>query len=127
MENLYSKYADSFHILVIYSIDAHPSGSPSPYSGEEWTIEYSVDEEGNPVTQPLTYQERVDLARKTAITEGITAPVLVDEMDNPVWCTYGRMPNGAYLIGTDGTVKTRQAWFNPSVMESAILAYLNSH
>lgn len=53
-------------------------------------------------------------------------PVLVDEMDDPVWCTYGAAPNAAYLIGTDGTVVTRQAWFDPGEMESAILAYLSS-
>ena len=51
-------------------------------------------------------------------------PVLVDEMDNPVWCTYGAMPNSAYLIGTDGTIVEKQAWYKPQLMEEAILSYL---
>jgi len=53
-------------------------------------------------------------------------PVLVDEIDNPLWCTYGPAPNIAYLIGTNGTVVIRQDWFDPAGMESAILAYLNN-
>jgi len=113
-------------MVIIYTVEAHPAGSPSPYSGREWTGSYSTDEAGNPVAQPQTYRERVDLARKTVAAEGLTAPVLVDEMDNPVWCTYGPAPNIAYLIGTDGTVITRQDWFDPALMESAILGYLDS-
>ena len=31
-------------------------------------------------------------------------PVLVDGIDNPLWCTYGRRPNLAYLIGMDGRI-----------------------
>ena len=51
-------------------------------------------------------------------------PVLVDEMDNPIWCTYGPLPNCAYLIDTDGTVLEKETWYNPEEMEKAIRAYL---
>jgi len=36
----------------------------------------------------------------------ITTPVLIDEMDNRIWCTYGYMPNCAYLIGK----RNGEAW-----------------
>ena len=52
-------------------------------------------------------------------------PVLVDEMDNPLWCTYGRMPNNAYFIGMDGRVILRQAWNDVSEIEEAILRHLS--
>lgn len=52
--------------------------------------------------------------------------MLVDEIDNPLWCTYGPAPNIAYLIGTDGTVIAKQGWYEPAKMETAILAYLNN-
>lgn len=58
--------------------------------------------------------------------QGINVPVLVDEIDNPLWCTYGPAPNIAYLIGTDGTVIAKQGWYDPAKMETAILAYLNN-
>ena len=68
----------------------------------------------------------MELARETAAAEVITVSVLVDEMDNPLWCTYGPAPNNAYLIGTDGTIIAKQGWYQPDEMESAILAYLDN-
>ena len=112
------------HFINIYTIDAHPTGSTSPYSNREWTGAYSNDKEGNPVGQPLTYEERVELARKTIAEAGIKIPLLVDEIDNPVWCTYGPAPNIAYLIGTDGKIIAKQGWYNPKLMEQEILNYI---
>ena len=85
---------------------------------------YSTDAEGNPVYQPQTYEARLELARKTVTEEGIEVPVLVDEIDNPIWCTYGPAPNIAYLIGTDGRIVEKQGWYNPEKMEVAIADYL---
>ena len=114
------------HFIVIYTIDAHPSGSISPYSSKEWTAAYSRDQADNPVTQPTTYEERLRLARQTVTEAGIKVPVLVDEMDDPVWCTYGPAPNISYLIGTDGRIIVRQPWYDPQNMETALVSYLNS-
>jgi len=55
---------------------------------------------------------------------GITVPVLVDEMDNLIWHTYGPAPNIAYLIGTDGKILVKQGWYQPQQMEAAIEEYL---
>ena len=41
----------------------------------------------------------------------LTTPVLIDEMDNPYWSTYGYMPNCAYLIQQNGTVFYKENWF----------------
>ena len=95
--------------LVIYTREAHPVGSPG---------------EGDPLAQPVTYRERVKLASRMIAEEGITVPVLVDEMDNPVWCTYGPAPDIAYLIGTDGRIIEKQGWYQPQLMETAIVDYL---
>lgn len=76
--------------------------------------------------QPDHYAWRVDQAKKMreALISEESIPVLVDEMDNPLWCTYGPLPNGAYLIGTDGTVIEKEGWFKKSDMETAIKDYL---
>ena len=84
---------------------------------------YSDDKEGNPVGQPLTYEERVELAQKTVVEANIKTPLLVDEIDNPVWCTYGPAPNIAYLIGTDGKIIAKQDWYDPKLMEQEIISY----
>ena len=87
-------------------------------------MEYSYDEEGNPIEQPMLYEERVDMALKFIEDAEVVMPVLVDEIDNPLWCTYGRRPNMAYVIGTDGQILLRQEWNDPSEMEAEILEYL---
>lgn len=121
---MYARYGDQVYFIIIYTIEAHPAGSVCPYSGSEWTTPASTDQEGNPLTQPATYEERVAQAAKMIQELEITAPVLIDEMDNPVWCTYGPAPNIAYLIDTDGTVVEKQGWYQPESMETAIEEYL---
>ncbi len=106
--------------IVVYTIEAHPAGSNSPYANREWTAAYSKDRSGAPVNQPDTFEERMGLARKVVSEEGLELPVLVDEMDNPVWCTYGPAPNIAYLISTEGRIALRQPWYDVAGMEKAI-------
>ncbi len=105
------------HFVIIYTREAHPADS-------QRQGRYSTDAEGNPVYQPQTYEARLELARKTVTEEGIEVPVLVDEIDNPIWCTYGPAPNIAYLIGTDGRIVEKQGWYQPELMEAAIEKYL---
>ena len=114
------------HFIIVYTIDAHPAGSTSPYSNREWTSTYSRDQAGNQVAQPQTYEERFELACQTVVEAGIKVPVLVDDIDNPVWCTYGPAPDIAYLIGTDGKIIVRQPWYDPTQIETALTRYLNS-
>ena len=64
------------------------------------------------------------MAVKTVDEAKMTMPVLVDEIDNPLWCTYGRMPNNAFLIGTDGRIVVRQDWNDARRLEKAIREYL---
>jgi hypothetical protein len=113
------------NFIIIYSIEAHPSGVVSPYSDDEWTGRFSTDAAGNPVGQPVTYAERLALARQTVVESGIRVPVLVDQIDNPLWCTYGPAPNNAYLIGKDGKVVFKQQWYDPEQMAAALDGHLD--
>ena len=85
---------------------------------------YSYDSAGEPISQPSTYQERLENARKTIEETGLLMPLLIDNMDNPLWCTYGRLPNNAYLIGRDGKIIVYLKWNDPVEMEQAINNYL---
>lgn len=113
------------NFIIIYSIEAHPTAAVSPYSDDEWTGRFSKDAAGNPVGQPLTYADRLALAQQAVVEANISVPVLVDEIDNPVWCTYGPAPNNAYLIGTDGKVVFKQQWYDPAKMDAAIVKHLD--
>jgi len=121
---MYAKYGDQVHFVIIYTIEAHPVGSPSPDSGKEGTGPASMDKEGCALTQPTTYEERVAQATQMVQELGVTVLVLIDEMDNPVWCTYGPAPNIAYLIGTNGKIVEKESWYQPQEMEAAIETYL---
>ncbi len=124
-EALNSKYGDRIHFIIVYVIEAHPVGSSSPYSkGEEWTGPASMDAAGCDIFQPASYEERVTTARQMAAELGITVPVLIDEMDDAVWYTYGPAPNLAYLIDFQGKIYVKQGWFQPDEMEKAIIDYL---
>lgn len=112
-------YADVVHFVHVYVPEPHPeSPDPSPYSGYVNERAYSERR------QPRSYDERVTLAREAdALLEG-NQLMLVDEMTplrgNPVWCSYGPMPNLAYLIDQSGTVRVAQKWVDAVKMEAAI-------
>ncbi|MBA3564548.1 MAG: redoxin domain-containing protein, partial [Gammaproteobacteria bacterium] len=36
MRELQAEFADRVHLLVVYTLEAHPTGAPSPYSNKEW-------------------------------------------------------------------------------------------
>ena len=108
--------------MIVYIIEPHPHGQICPYAGNFWlNYEANFDFYGQPLYQPDHYEWRLDQAQKMkAALLSVDIPVLVDEMDNPVWCTYGPAPNNAYLIDTDGTVIEKQGWFDPGLMRTAI-------
>jgi hypothetical protein len=85
---------------------------------------YSYDAAGNPIEQHTTFDERVLMAFKTIEEADLLMPVLVDQIDNHMWCSYGRRPNNAYLIDRDGKVILYQEWNDPIEMEAAIKCYL---
>ena len=105
-------YGDQVDFYIIYTREAHPI-SDRP-------MEYSYDAEGNPIEQPISYEQRVEMAVLFIQEAGIEMPVLVDGIDNPLWCTYGRRPNMAYLIGMDGRIVLQQDWNDPGEMQGVI-------
>ena len=129
-EAVYAKYRDVINFIMIDTIEAYPVGSACPYNGEQTTVESSytvAGESGMPIQQPKTYGERVKQAIGFKTTLSITIPMLVDEMDNAVWCTYGPASNIAYLIDTDGTIVIKQPYYAPEEMETAIVKYLQDN
>jgi hypothetical protein len=47
-------------------------------------------------------------------------PVLIDGMDDAVFTTYGRVPNGAFLVDKDGDLVFRGTWADARKMEHMI-------
>ncbi|MCF8237405.1 MAG: hypothetical protein K9I85_04560 [Saprospiraceae bacterium] len=112
--NVVNEMADVYdglvNILVIYTVEAHPAGDVSPYSGEVWTT--SANEmEGILYGQPKIYGERLAIVSDMIKDLDIIPRVLVDGPCNPWWSNYGPAPNNAYLIRPDGTVAAKHGWF----------------
>jgi hypothetical protein len=128
-EELYAKYKDDIQFLIVYTIEAYPVGSPCPYSGRETIVDSSTtpDPLGLPIKQPETYEERVNQAINCKWGLGITIPMVIDDVDNAVWCTYGPASNIAYLIGTDGIVIEKQPYYIPEEMEAVVLEYVQAN
>jgi hypothetical protein len=98
---------------MVYTIDAHPNDTRSPYSLEEkvWIAKDNV-RDNIKAAQPKVYQQRVALAKRWITENSIDFPVLVDSPDNFYWKKFGQAPNMVYIITTGQTVFYKQAWFN---------------
>jgi hypothetical protein len=124
---------------VVHVIDPHPYlgsidplvGELSPYPGASFPNYWaSFDIYGNPLSQPRTFADRMLQAQNMKRDLGVNPTVLADEITNPVWCTYGPLPNCGYLIGAGGKVLERETWYaggpssvaDTSAMEAAMQA-----
>ncbi len=125
-EAVYAKYRDNINFLVVYTIEAYPIGSACPYTGEETQVFSSKDLYGFAITQPKNYKERVFQAKEYMRQLGYTMPLVVDDIDNAIWCTYGPASNIAYLIDTDGTILAKQPYYSPQEMDVAIAGYMEN-
>ncbi len=112
-------YSDVVHFVHVYVPEPHPKGpDPSPYTGSVMERGYSERR------QPRTYDERVAVATEVAAMLEGHQRLLVDELSprrsNPVWCSYGPMPNSAYLIDQSGVMRVVQLWVDAAKMQTAI-------
>ncbi|HZY82871.1 MAG TPA: deiodinase-like protein [Cyclobacteriaceae bacterium] len=118
LANTYSKDANFF---FVYTIDAHPSDSPGPYSLEN-KIEIPKNNVRDKVQakQPKTYAERKALAERWKSRYNIPITVLIDSPDNYFWTNFGQAPNMIYIIAPDKNVVFKQAWFNHGTATSEL-------
>lgn len=99
--------------FMVYTIDAHPYDTPSPYSpeGKIWVAKNNIRDNVK-AAQPKTYKDRVELARRWQNENSIDFDVLIDGPDNFYWKKFGQAPNMVYIISADQKVFYKQAWFN---------------
>jgi hypothetical protein len=60
--------------------------------------------DGIEVSQPLSFEGRRALARECAARLGLTAPVLLDGMDNGADRAYGAWPERLYVLSAEGKI-----------------------
>ncbi len=113
IKKFHEQFGDQAVFFMVYTIDAHPFDTGSPYSpeGKVWIAKNNVRDKIK-AAQPKTYKQRVELARKWMTENSITFPVLVDGPDNFYWKKFGQAPNMVYVITPSQEVFYKQAWFN---------------
>ncbi len=127
VEALAKTYEDRLQVVIIYTLEAHPSDE-NPYVRGVWLSR--VNEYHNVrISQHRSMAERITVARNPPrelatrvrlLVDPVEAPETIDELaditdsnpkNNPAWKAYGLLPNSAFLLGVDGRVAFRMAWF----------------
>ena len=62
------------------------------------------------IDQPVTMEERLELAGRCRSELGVERTIVVDRMDNAVREAYGRLPNSAYIIKPGGEIVMKEPW-----------------
>jgi hypothetical protein len=100
---LAAKYAkEDVQLFVVYGRELHPADRPR-------FKKYKL---------PTTDAEKAAYAMEFAKLGSL--PVLVDTLDDTVFKTYGRAPNGAYIVDKDGTLVFRATWADDRKVEHIV-------
>ena len=123
MGELYEKYKDRANFVLIYTLEAHPYGSNSPYRDEEWvTARNQVP--AILVPQHTSLQERMMVASMSKTELKFEYPFLVDSLDNATWQAYGSAPSPAFVIDRTGVITLRQASVDPDEIDKSLAQLL---
>ncbi len=103
-------YSANIKVFVIYTIEAHPTDT-SVYFGYVNVTSQNITA-GILFPQPQTYGQRKQMLDTMSSFVNLNAPVFIDGPCNNWWHNFGPAPNNSYLIGTNGVVLNKQAWFD---------------
>jgi hypothetical protein len=137
VEELAKKYQGRINVAVLYTIEAHPVVDPSPYAGYSPELENAEHpgersggnrgDDGFARRQPTDLEGRKLLAEEFKDVLRVEVPIVVDGMGNDAWKALGGGPNMGLLIGRDGKVAVKQAWFVGEKMDRSIAEYLEQN
>ncbi len=112
MSGLYEEFRDRVHFLLVYTVEAHPVGSRSPYAEGEWDPWWNRLT-GVRVRQPPDGKSRRRQAGASHERLKLEPSMVVDEMDNAVWQSFGAASSPAFVIDRKGRIAVRQVWVEP--------------
>jgi len=133
VDKLAEKYKDRLNIAVVYTLEAHPTIDPSPYAKYSPELENPErpgeraggnEREGLLRRQPRNVDDRRKLAKEFQSRLHVKVPILLDEMGNEAWKSLGGGPNVGILVGRDGVVVVKHAWFEGESMDKSIESLL---
>jgi peroxiredoxin len=119
VDDLRARLGDRAHVVMLYTIEAHPNGAVCPYTGSEWVPQANVEDQVL-VGQPATMTERLALARRYATEIAKGTPVLVDPIGDPSWRALGEAPNLGLAVSAERVVLARTGWCDVVALEQAL-------
>ncbi len=122
---LQREYGERVAFVVVYTIEAHPAGSKSPYRDGEWLSGFNRIT-GTRMRQPETMQARIEQAAWSTDKLERRDLVVVDGIDDSTWRRYGSAPSAAFVIDTDGRIALRQPWVEPKGIRRVLEQLLQS-
>lgn len=125
VQKLFDQYNDKIDINIVYTVEAHPFDTVSPYSRSNniWVVQDNV-KQGIEAKNPTTYEARLELAKQWKDRAKISPRMLIDNPENEFWTKYGQAPNMVFLIRKDGVIHTRQIKFEGKALEERITLLL---
>lgn len=119
LERLYRTYLDRAAFFVVYIQEAHPT--------DGWQVS-SNERDGVLIPRHREFAERQIAAGECAAALSLTAPLLLDGMDNAVDRAYGAWPERLYVISREGTIAYQGGkgpfHFDPDELERFLESYL---
>ena len=98
-----------------------------PFAGVRYTVDANIDDQGA-MLDPVTADQRHEVAQVCALRLQIRMPVVIDDMDDAIASAYGALPDRLYLIDKDCRVAyqgERGPWgFKPEELDVAISSLL---
>ncbi|MBA2237998.1 MAG: hypothetical protein H0W24_04760 [Lysobacter sp.] len=116
---LQREYAGEVAFVVVYTIEAHPEGSKSPYREGEWLTNINRITRTR-VQQPESTEARIAQAIWSTEKLGRNDMVVVDTFEDQTWQRYGSAPSAAFVIDTAGNIVLRQPWVEPDGIRRAL-------
>ena len=95
LEQLHERHGDAVAFFIVYIREAHPE--------DGWVLEDNR-EDGIALVDPVSLDERAEVADACALRLQTRIPILLDDVDDAVASAYGGWPDRLYLIGRDGRV-----------------------
>jgi hypothetical protein len=120
VDSMQATFGDKIRTYIVYTIEAHPSDTVSPYRDSVWVTKANYKESVR-ITQARTFGERVDMAQYMADITELETPMLFDGPDNAYWYELGQAPVFAYLIRPDRVIAGYQKSLRNKEMSQCIL------
>ncbi len=115
MESIYEGYRDRAAFFVVYIREAHPS--------DGWQVGANKSQ-GIIFEQPMTLEERKDVAHTCQLGLDISIPILIDDIDNTVERAYAAWPDRLYVVSREGRIGYKggvgPGGFKPQAMEKSL-------